>query len=534
MSVVASGSQQVVKEGWLQKRGEHIKNWRSRYFVLRDDGTLVGFKSKPDQQMAATAQPLNNFTVRGCQIMSVDRPKPFTFVIRGLQWTTVIERTFHVETEKEREDWVAAIRYVADRLATEEQHLQQPSMQISSSSEDVEMETTGRSDSGSSLGIISPDGDGSIDELSAKFSVQGTSSSKSSGKKKVTLENFEFLKVLGKGTFGKVILCREKATGHLYAIKILRKEVIIRKDEVAHTLTENRVLRTTSHPFLISLKYSFQTADRLCFVMEYVNGGELFFHLSRSRVFGEDRTRFYGAEIISALGYLHSQGIIYRDLKLENLLLDKDGHIKIADFGLCKEDITYGRTTKTFCGTPEYLAPEVLEDNDYGRAVDWWGVGVVMYEMMCGRLPFYNRDHEKLFTLILLEEVKFPRTISHEAKDLLGGLLIKDPSRRLGGGPNDAKDIMCHAFFSSIDWSDLVQKKIAPPFKPQVTSETDTRYFDSEFTGESVELTPPDQGCLGSAGGLNSIAEEQEHFPQFSYQESHSAATSSISVSIIH
>lgn len=178
--------------------------------------------------------------------------------------------------------------------------------------------------------------------------------------------------------------------------------------------------------------------------MEYVNGGELFFHLRRSRVFGEDRTRFYGAEIISALGYLHSQGIIYRDLKLENLLLDKDGHIKIADFGLCKEDITYGkysveikmrtlefkttrfddctgRTTKTFCGTPEYLAPEVLEDNDYGRAVDWWGVGVVMYEMICGRLPFYNKDHEKLFTLIVMEEVKFPRTISSEAKDMLGG-----------------------------------------------------------------------------------------------------------------
>ncbi|GAB1866603.1 non-specific serine/threonine protein kinase [Camponotus japonicus] len=533
------GGQRIVKEGWLQKRGEHIKNWRSRYFVLRDDGTLVGFKAKPDPQMATqtSTQPLNNFTVRGCQIMSVDRPKPYTFVIRGLQWTTVIERTFHVETEQDREDWVAAIRYVANRLANEEnQQHEQPQMQQSSSSEDVDMESSigARSDSCSSLGVVSTDIDGgSIDELSAKFSVQGTSSSKSTGKKKVTLENFEFLKVLGKGTFGKVILCREKATGHLYAIKILRKEVIIRKDEVAHTLTENRVLRTTNHPFLISLKYSFQTADRLCFVMEYVNGGELFFHLSRSRVFGEDRTRFYGAEIISALGYLHSQGIIYRDLKLENLLLDKDGHIKIADFGLCKEDITYGRTTKTFCGTPEYLAPEVLEDNDYGRAVDWWGVGVVMYEMMCGRLPFYNKDHEKLFTLILLEEVRFPRTISNEARDMLGGLLIKDPSRRLGGGPNDAKDIMNHAFFSCINWTDLVQKKIPPPFKPQVTSDIDTRYFDSEFTGESVELTPPDQGCLGSGGGLNSIAEEQEHFPQFSYQESHSAATSSI-VSINH
>ncbi|XP_031850262.1 AKT serine/threonine protein kinase isoform X3 [Nomia melanderi] len=522
--------------------GEHIKNWRSRYFVLRDDGTLVGFKAKPDQQMAAAAQPLNNFTVRGCQIMSVDRPKPYTFVIRGLQWAAVIERTFHVDTEQEREDWVAAIRYVAARLASEkEQQQPQPSpIQHSSSSEDVEMESSGggRSDSSGSVGVVSSDVDGgSIDELSAKFSVQGTSSSKSTGKKKVvcirTLENFEFLKVLGKGTFGKVILCREKATGHLYAIKILRKEVIIRKHEVAHALTENRVLRTTNHPFLISLKYSFQTADRLCFVMEYVNGGELFFHLRRVRRFGEDRTRFYGAEIISALGYLHSQGIIYRDLKLENLLLDKEGHIKIADFGLCKEDITYGRTTKTFCGTPEYLAPEVLEDNDYGRAVDWWGVGVVMYEMICGRLPFYNKDHDKLFSLIVMGEVRFPRTISIEAKDMLGGLLIKDPSKRLGGGPNDAKEIMDHAFFSSIDWADLVQKKIPPPFKPQVTSETDTRYFDSEFTGESVELTPPDQSFLGSGGGLNSIAEEQEHFPQFSYQESHSAATSSI-VSINH
>ena len=535
MNVAASGgdSQRVVKEGWLQKRGEHIKNWRSRYFVLRDDGTLVGFKTKPDQQMAAAAQPLNNFTVRGCQIMSVDKPKPYTFVIRGLQWAAVIERTFHVETEQEREDWVEAIRYVAARLAAEKHSL----MQHSSSSEDVDMDTSGggRSDSSGSIGVVSSSDvdSGSIDELSVKFSVQGTSSSKSTGKKKVTLENFEFLKVLGKGTFGKVILCREKATGHLYAIKILRKEVIIRKDEVAHTLTENRVLRTTNHPFLISLKYSFQTADRLCFVMEYVNGGELFFHLRHFRVFGEDRTRFYGAEIISALGYLHSHGIIYRDLKLENLLLDKDGHIKIADFGLCKEDITYGRTTKTFCGTPEYLAPEVLEDNDYGRAVDWWGVGVVMYEMICGRLPFYNKDHEKLFTLIVMEEVRFPRKIGNEAKDMLGGLLVKDPSKRLGGGPEDAKEIMDHAFFSSIDWSDLVQKKIPPPFKPQVTSDTDTRYFDSEFTGESVELTPPDQNFLGSGVGLNSIAEEQEHFPQFSYQESHSAANSSI-VSINH
>lgn len=482
----------LVKEGWLFKRGEHIKNWRSRYFLLFDEGSLVGFKNKPET-VGAYGDPLNNFTVKGCQIMSADRPKPYTFIIRGLQMTTVIERTFHVETEREREDWVVAIRNVADKLADLED-------------EDVEMRSElGAGDSFSDIVGL---------DLQAKFSVQGMSQGK---RKKVTLENFEFLKVLGKGTFGKVILCREKATAHLYAIKILKKEVIIAKDEVAHTITENRVLRNCSHPFLISLKYAFQTADRLCFVMEYVNGGELFFHLSRDKLFGEERTRFYGAEIISALGYLHEQGIIYRDLKLENLLLDNTGHIKIADFGLCKEEILYGQTTKTFCGTPEYLAPEVLEDSDYGRAVDWWGVGVVMYEMMCGRLPFFNKDHDKLFTLILMEDVKFPRTISSEARSILAGLLEKSPQKRLGGGPEDARDIMAHPFFAPINWTDLLQKKISPPFKPQVTSETDTRYFDSEFTGESVELTPPEP-----SGILNTITEEvfiAPHFDQFSYSE---------------
>lgn len=483
---------QVIKEGWLYKRGEHIKNWRSRYFVLKDDGTLVGYKNRPDTSFQA--EPSNNFTVRGCQIMSVDRPRPFTFIIRGLQWTTVIERMFHVEEEKERQEWVEAIRSVANRLTEAEAY--QGASGPGESNEDVEMAS------------IAED-----ELLTEKFSVQGTSTGKISGRKKVTLENFEFLKVLGKGTFGKVILCREKTTAKLFAIKILKKEVIVQKDEVAHTMAENRVLKRTNHPFLISLKYSFQTVDRLCFVMQYVNGGELFFHLSRERVFSEDRTRFYGAEIISALGYLHSHEIVYRDLKLENLLLDKDGHIKIADFGLCKEQITYGRTTKTFCGTPEYLAPEVLEDNDYGLAVDWWGTGVVMYEMMCGRLPFYNRDHDILFTLILMEEVKFPRNISANARDLLTGLLMKQPKDRLGGGLTDAKEIMVHPFFSSINWTELYQKRIPPPFKPLVTSDTDTRYFDSEFTGESVELTPPDNN-----GPLGAIQEEP-HFSQFSYQD---------------
>uniref|UniRef100_A0A8C9VG02 non-specific serine/threonine protein kinase n=1 Tax=Scleropages formosus TaxID=113540 RepID=A0A8C9VG02_SCLFO len=435
---------------------EYIKNWRPRYFLLKTDGSFIGYKEKP--QDADLPYPLNNFSVAKCQLMKTERPKPNTFIIRCLQWTTVIERTFHVDTPEERDEWTDAIQMVADKLQRQEEERIQcsPTSQIDNIGEE-EMDTS------------------------------------TSHHKRKTMNDFDYLKLLGKGTFGKVILVREKASGKYYAMKILKKEVIIAKDEVAHTLTESRVLKNTRHPFLTSLKYSFQTKDRLCFVMEYVNGGELFFHLSRERVFSEDRTRFYGAEIVSALDYLHSAKIVYRDLKLENLMLDKDGHIKITDFGLCKEGITDAATMKTFCGTPEYLAPEVLEDNDYGRAVDWWGLGVVMYEMMCGRLPFYNQDHEKLFELILMEDIKFPRTLSADAKSLLSGLLIKDPNKRLGGGPDDAKEIMRHSFFATIDWQDVYDKKLIPPFKPQVSSETDTRYFDEEFTAQTITITPPEK-----------------------------------------
>ncbi|XP_011542316.1 RAC-gamma serine/threonine-protein kinase isoform X4 [Homo sapiens] len=207
-----------------------------------------------------------------------------------------------------------------------------------------------------------------------------------------------------------------------------------------------------------------------------------------------------------------------KNISLENLMLDKDGHIKITDFGLCKEGITDAATMKTFCGTPEYLAPEVLEDNDYGRAVDWWGLGVVMYEMMCGRLPFYNQDHEKLFELILMEDIKFPRTLSSDAKSLLSGLLIKDPNKRLGGGPDDAKEIMRHSFFSGVNWQDVYDKKLVPPFKPQVTSETDTRYFDEEFTAQTITITPPEKY---DEDGMDCMDNERRpHFPQFSYSAS--------------
>ena len=223
-------------------------------------------------------------------------------------------------------------------------------------------------------------------------------------------------------------------------------------------------------------------------------------------------------------------------LQLENLLLDKDGHIKIADFGLCKEDIRWGSTTKTFCGTPEYLAPEVLIDVNYGRAVDWWGVGVVMYEMMVGRLPFYNQDHEIMFENILASDVRFPSRMSDNARDLLTGLLVKGPAGRLGGGPEGAKEVMRQVLFESINWILLEQRKIAPLFKPQVLNETDTHNFDIEFTGESVELTPPETGGALSEEGDLEIARKADaglvvgvaaRFAKFYYMESGSIMTTS-------
>uniref|UniRef100_A0A8C6RPU5 non-specific serine/threonine protein kinase n=1 Tax=Nannospalax galili TaxID=1026970 RepID=A0A8C6RPU5_NANGA len=430
----------VIKEGWLHKRGEYIKTWRPRYFLLKSDGSFIGYKERPEAP-DQTLPPLNNFSVAECQLMKTERPRPNTFVIRCLQWTTVIERTFHVDSPDEREEWMRAIQMVANSLK-----------QRGPGEDPMDYKCGSPSDSSAS------------EEMEVAVSK---------ARAKVTMNDFDYLKLLGKGTFGKVILVREKATGRYYAMKILRKEVIIAKDEVAHTVTESRVLQNTRHPFLTALKYAFQTHDRLCFVMEYANGGELFFHLSRERVFTEERARFYGAEIVSALEYLHSRDVVYRDIK-------------------------------------------VLEDNDYGRAVDWWGLGVVMYEMMCGRLPFYNQDHERLFELILMEEIRFPRTLGPEAKSLLAGLLKKDPKQRLGGGPSDAKEVMEHRFFLSINWQDVVQKKLLPPFKPQVTSEVDTRYFDDEFTAQSITITPPDR--YDSLGSLD--LDHRTHFPQFSYSAS--------------
>eukprot|EP01147_Barroeca_monosierra_P008559 gene8559-10274_t len=286
---------------------------------------------------------------------------------------------------------------------------------------------------------------------------------------KETIEDYELLKVLGRGSFGKVLLAEHKASKQVFAIKVLSKAAILEDDDVECTLTERRVLLLARrHPFLTAMNACFQTADKLFFVMDFVVGGDLMFQIQRARKFDETRSRFYAAEIALALLFLHGHDIIYRDLKLDNVMLDADGHVKLADFGMCKENISDDNLTNTFCGTPDYLAPEVLTEQDYGVSVDWWALGVLLYEMLAGQPPFDGEDEDDLFQAILEDDVLYPVWISKDAQSVLTGFLTRPIAERLGCGIDPEHEIKSHAFFQNIDWKQLENGEVEPPFKPRV------------------------------------------------------------------
>lgn len=329
-------------------------------------------------------------------------------------------------------------------------------------------------------------------------------------RRKVGLDDFNFLAVLGKGNFGKVMLAESRNTRNLYAIKVLKKDFIIENDEVESTRSEKRVFLVANrerHPFLISLHSCFQTENRVYFVMEYISGGDLMWHIQQTP-FTSRRAQFYAAEVLLALKYFHENGVIYRDLKLDNILLTLSGHIKIADYGLCKEEMWYGNTTGTFCGTPEFMAPEILLEQKYGRSVDWWAFGVLIYQMLLGQSPFRGDDDDEVFDAILCDEPLYPIHMPRDSVSILQGLLTREPGKRLGSGSRDAEEIMEHSYFKNINFDDIYHCRVPPPFVPQIDSPTDVRNFDQEFTSEVPALTP-----------VNSILtpEMQEKFRGFSY-----------------
>ncbi|XP_030669428.1 serine/threonine-protein kinase N2-like isoform X2 [Nomascus leucogenys] len=328
----------------------------------------------------------------------------------------------------------------------------------------------------------------------------------------INLQDFRCYAVLGRGQFGKVLLAEYKHTNEMFAIKALKKGDIVARDEVDILMREKRIFETVNsvrHPFLMNLFACFQTKEHVCFVMEYAAGGDLTMHVCTD-VFSQPRAVFYAACVVLGLQYLHEHKIVHRDLKLENLLLDTEGFVKIADFGLCKEGMGYGDRTSTFCGTPLYLAPEVLTETSYTRAVDWWALGMLIYEMLVGDSPFFGVVEEKVYDNIVNGEVRYPRFLSTVAISIMRSLLRRNPEQRLGATEKDAEDVKEHPFFWLIDWSALMDKKVKPPFIPTIRGREDVSHFDDEFTSEAPILTPPRERRILSE-------EEQEMFRDFDY-----------------
>lgn len=322
-----------------------------------------------------------------------------------------------------------------------------------------------------------------------------------------SINDFDLIRVIGRGSYAKVLMVELKKTKRIYAMKVIKKALVTDDEDIDWVQTEKHVFETASnHPFLVGLHSCFQTASRLFFVIEFVRGGDLMFHMQRQRRLPEEHARFYSAEISLALNFLHERGIIYRDLKLDNVLLDHEGHIKLTDYGMCKEGIRAGDTTSTFCGTPNYIAPEILRGEDYGFSVDWWALGVLLYEMLAGRSPFdiagaaENPDQnteDYLFQVILEKTIRIPRSLSVKASSVLKGFLNKNPADRLGCNRESGfLDIINHPFFKSIEWEMLEQKQVSPPYKPKLDSDRDLANFPPEFTDEPVHLTPDDEKVI--------------------------------------
>ncbi|RLN53177.1 hypothetical protein BBJ29_001714 [Phytophthora kernoviae] len=314
----------------------------------------------------------------------------------------------------------------------------------------------------------------------------------SASKHPVGPQDFDLLCVIGMGAFGKVIQVRHQPTDEILAMKIVSNKYIVQHNSVSYLQAERDIMTKINHPFLISLRYAFQTKSNVYLVMPFVAGGELFHHLHKEGLLLESSAKFYAAEMVLALEHLHAQGIIHRDLKPENVLLGADGHIRLTDFGLAKEMADEDDSTSTMCGTNEYMPPEMIRRKAYNQAVDWWALGALIYEMVTGYPPFRHKNRKKLHHKILNEKLSLPKWLGSETHSILKQLLERNVDKRLGSGKSTmfqvkgVQAIKKHAFFKGIDWHLLEEKKVQPPILPNVMSNTDTTYFSEEFTTQAV------------------------------------------------
>ena len=304
---------------------------------------------------------------------------------------------------------------------------------------------------------------------------------------KLTFNDFEKLKVLGKGSFGEVLLVKLKANNKYYAMKILTKKQVKLRHQEVHTKAERDLMVKINCPFIVNIKFAFQDQVKLYIITEFMQGGEMFFHLHKEKRFSNEKTRFYVIEIILAIEFLHKNKMLYRDLKPENIMVDSNGHIKLTDFGLSKMIKKTKEKAFTICGTPQYLAPEILSDEGYDNSVDWWSLGCVMYEMLVGKAPFRIPKGSYLSADLYKKKITIPEYVTEEAKDLISQLLVPNPKKRLGYGEDGAQKIKDHRYFEGINWEDAWNKKLTPPFIPVLKSETDLSYFDKMFTNEKIE-----------------------------------------------
>ncbi len=297
----------------------------------------------------------------------------------------------------------------------------------------------------------------------------------------ISIEDFQVLKLLGKGSFGKVLLVKYLNNNNIYAMKILKKEEIIKRNQINHTKTERLLLEKLNHPFIASLQFAFQDSQKLYLVTEFLQGGELFFHIKRKKCFKESPAKFYMAQIFLAIDYLHKAGYIYRDLKPENILIDKEGNIKLTDFGLSKmiPNEENNINSNTICGTLEYMAPEIIKGKNYDKSADWYSFGIVLYQMICGDVPFKLKSRN-IDEISYETDIKYPEKISNEAKDIISKLLEIEPEKRLGYKSSD--EIKNSAFFNEVDFDLVYKKEYNPPFRPKLNGELDLKYFNIYFT----------------------------------------------------